>query len=333
MEALLAAAVGLALGQLLDLLFDRFYTGERLSDPLYRCFSCKSRLRPVFALPLAGFLWSRGRCPDCLAPLPLLALVLPGGGAALFVASYFVFDELGAGLLGGFFATIFLTLTLTDLERRLLPNRIVYPSIVIAAALSWAWPDTSAVQILAGGGVAVAVAAVFLLLSLPFGANAFGMGDVKMIVLIGFVVGLPLIFVGIFFGTMAAGVIAAAIWLVRRFRGPIRSRKSLLITPQEGLAFQWGEGIVRIGKDRYVSAGTGVAVDDSINYVFVDKTGTVASNTIGYPAHSVRVARLTTSQGEIVDFIDDRGHYIPHGPFLALGAVVALFWGEDLWDR
>ncbi len=245
MEAVFAAVIGLAFGQLLDLLFDRVYTGEPLSGRLYRCAACKSRLRPAFPLPLAGVLWSRGRCPDCDELLPWRAVILPAGGAALFATSYLVFDELGAGLLGGFFATIFLTLTLTDIDRRLLPNRIVYPSIVIAAALCWGWPDTSVVQILAGGGVAVAVAAVLLLLSLPFGANAFGMGDVKMIVLIGFVVGLPPIIIGIVIGTLAAGVVAA----------------TLLVT---GLR--------------------------------------------------------------------SRRDYIPHGPFLALGATVALFWGQDIWD-
>jgi len=152
---------------------------------------------------------------------------------------------LGPGLLGGLFATIFLTLTLTDLERRLLPNRIVYPSILLAAALSWGWPDNSVVEVLAGGGVAVAIAALLLLVSLPFGRGAFGLGDVKMIVLMGFVTGLPSVLIGVFVGTIA-GAVAAAFLIITG----LRSRRD----------------------------------------------------------------------------------YIPHGPFLALGAVVAIFWGPQIWD-
>jgi leader peptidase (prepilin peptidase)/N-methyltransferase len=153
--------------------------------------------------------------------------------------------ELGAGILGGFFATIFFTLALTDLETRLLPNRIIYPSIFLAIAFCWAWPDTSVTEILAGGGIAVAVAIALLLLSLPFGSGAFGIGDVKMIVLMGFVLGIPSVLVGVVLGTLAAGV-GAALLLMTGLRG--------------------------------------------------------------------------------------RKDYIPHGPFLSIGALLALWWGSNIWD-
>lgn len=246
MEVLISALAGLLFGHFMDLAFARFYTGEPVGGPLYRCRECRKPLRAVYAVPLLGYAASFGHCKDCGEPLPVSAIVLPLGGAMLAVASYVALDDsLAGGLLGGFFATVFLTLTLTDLERRLLPNRIVYPATLIAIGLCWAWPDSSVVDILAGGLVALAAGVVLILLSLPFGKGAFGMGDVKMIVLIGFVVGLPSVIVGIFVGTLAAG--AAAIVLIAT---RIRSRTD----------------------------------------------------------------------------------YIPHGPFLALGAIVALFWGGAIWD-
>jgi leader peptidase (prepilin peptidase)/N-methyltransferase len=246
MELLLYAVFGLALGHLLDLWFVRFYTDEEFRGPPFRCASCRSPLRPRFAVPLAGWAAARGKCPDCGVRLPVRGMLLPAGGAALTVASYFAFDEdLAGGVLGGAFLTVFLALTFTDFDRRLLPNRLVYPSLIAAIALSWAWPGSTTLEVLAGGLVAIALAASLLLLSLPFGAGAFGMGDVKMIVLIGFVVGWPEALVAIFVGTLAAGVISLFLVLTR-----IRSRRD----------------------------------------------------------------------------------YIPHGPFLALGAMTALFWGEELWD-
>jgi prepilin signal peptidase PulO-like enzyme (type II secretory pathway) len=245
MEFLIAALLGLTFGHLMDLAFQRFYTGEQLDAPLYRCTACRANLRAVFALPVVGFVAHRGRCPDCGERLPVRAVLLPLGGAALFVVSMLVFDDFVGGCLGGFFATVFLTLTLTDIDQRLLPNRIVYPSILLAIAVSWAWPDSSAVDVLAGGLVAIGIAAALLILSLPFGAGAFGLGDVKMIVLIGFVVGWPAVVVGIVIGTIAAAVFSGVMIITR-----MMSRKDA----------------------------------------------------------------------------------IPHGPFLALGAVVALFWGEEIWD-
>jgi prepilin signal peptidase PulO-like enzyme (type II secretory pathway) len=241
----LAALIGLAFGQALPLVFDRLYTGESWAGPVHRCSSCGRTLPLAFLVPGASFLLGRGRCPGCRSMLPWRAIVLPLGSAALFLAAALVFDDFGPALLAGFFATVFLLLTLTDLDRRLIPNRVVYPSVLLAAALSWAWPEASALQVLAGGLVAVGIGVAILAFSLPFGANAFGMGDVKMIILIGMVVGLPAVLVGVFLGTVAAGAGAALLLVSRRV---------------------------------------------------------------------------------------SRRDYIPHGPFLALGGVVALFWGQEVWD-
>lgn len=243
---ILALLVGLALGQAIDLVYPRLFTGTPLGGPLSRCDACGARLEPVQAVPVVGYVWSRGRCPVCSQRLPARALLIAPWGAALFAVSYAVFEgHFGATLLAGLFATIFFTLTVTDLERRLLPNRIIYPSLLLAIALSWAWPDSSVVEVVAGGALATAIAGVLFLLSLPFGRGAFGMGDVKMIVLTGFVLGLPAVIPALFISTFAGG--GAALFLL-----------------------------------------------------------------------------LTRLKG--------RGDYIPHGPFLALGGIIALFWGHDIWD-
>ena len=244
-ELLIAALAGLFFGHVLDLAFVRFYTSEDPATPLHHCPSCRSPFRPRFALPLTGYVMSLGRCPDCRAGLPLRSVVLPLGGAALFTTSVAVFDSLAPGIVGGVFATVFLTLTLTDFDRRLLPNRIVYPSIVLAIALSWVWPDVSVQEVLIGGLAGLALGVGLLLASLPFGKGAFGMGDVKMIALIGFVVGPASLLVGVFIGSIVGGLIAATL---------------------------------------------------------------------------------------IVAWLRNRRDYMPHGPYLAMGAVIALFWGAELWD-
>jgi len=244
-ELLIAGLAGLLFGHLLDLGFVRFYTSEDPATPLHHCPDCRSPLRARFVLPLAGYVISLGRCPDCRAGLPLRSLVLPLGGAALFATSVAAFGDLGPGIVGGVFATVFLTLTLTDFERRLLPNRIVYPAVVLAIALSWVWPHLSVPEVLAGGLAGLALGIGLLVVSLPFGKGAFGIGDVKMIALIGFVVGPASLLVGVFVGSIAGGLVAATLIATR-----LKSRRD----------------------------------------------------------------------------------YIAHGPYLALGAVIALFWGPELWD-
>ena len=219
MQVALAALIGLFAGSLAELLLDRAYRDEPLTGPLYRCTACK---RPVAFLrwtPLLELVAGLGKCRGCGAWLPFRSVALPLGGAGLFAASALVFCDWGATLLGGVFALVFLMLAVTDLERRLIPNRIVYPATLIAIVVSWAWPDSSVFEVLAGGLVAIGVAALLLIGSLPFGRAAFGMGDVKMIVLIGFVVGLPSVIVAIFIGTIAAAAFSLLLLATR-----IRSR-------------------------------------------------------------------------------------------------------------
>ena len=241
MTTVIAALAGLLLGHALDILFDRLYTDAPLGGPAYRCPHCHARLRPVYLLPALGPLWSRGRCADCGRWLPLHAFLLAPGAAALFAASALVFDSLGPALLAGFFATIFLALAFTDLERRLLPNRVVYPSILLAAAVCWAWPEVSVAQVFGGGATALVITSALYI----GGRGAFGFGDVKLSVLMGLVVGFPSVFVGMFMGAFAAGVFVFPLVLLR---------------------------------------------------------------------------------------ILDRRDYIAYGPFIAAGAVIALFWGDAIWD-
>jgi len=214
----LAALIGFCFGHLVHLCYERFFSGEPLRGAIFECSACRSPIGASSVVPYATVILSRGRCPRCREKLSWRAVILPAGAAGLFAASYLAFDEVGAGLLGGFFATAFLTLTLTDLERRLLPNRIIYPSLVIAIAFCWVWPETSVLQVLAGGAVAIALAVSMFLFSLLFGAEAFGLGDVKMIILIGFVVGFPAVIFAVFLGTIAAGI-AALVLVVTRIRG------------------------------------------------------------------------------------------------------------------
>ena len=244
MQILIATLLGMAVGHTVDLGFPRLYTDEPFRGPFYRCGTCRARFRGIYTVPVLGFVVRRGRCPDCGSKLPLRALALPLGAATLFACSMLVFEDFGLGLLGGVFATVFLMLAVADIERRLLPNRIIYPSLLVAIGMSWAWPDASVTEILAGGLAATGIGIAMKAVSLPFGAEAFGMGDIKTMILMGFVVGLPAVLVGIFIGMIAAAVFGGLLVLLR-----LRSRRD----------------------------------------------------------------------------------YIPHGPFLALGAVVALFWGIDIW--
>lgn len=146
--------------------------------------------------------------------VPARPLFLSLGSGLLGVAAARAMDSAGAALLATAFCALFLALAFTDLERRLLPNRLVYPGLVAALALSWAWPDRGFVQAIAGAffGLAVLGAAYVIM------RGGLGAGDVKLAALIGAVVGFPGVALALAIGAVAGGVVAAALLLSRLAR-------------------------------------------------------------------------------------------------------------------
>jgi len=120
--------------------------------------------------------------------------------------------DVGPAVLTAVFAAALVVISSTDLERRIIPNRLTYPAMLLAAGFCWAWPDRSVGDIWLGAAVAAGAAVALFALGILVGgavgssASAFGMGDVKLIVLIGLLVGWPAIQGAMLIGIIAAGI-------------------------------------------------------------------------------------------------------------------------------
>lgn len=119
-------------------------------------------------------------------------------------------------LLAAWFAALTLLLA-TDLDQRLLPDVITLPLIAIAAVVMALGlnPLVIGAEPLAVVAAIVVPLALYLL-SLPFGAGALGLGDVKLLVSVGLVEGLARTVAGLFAGAMLAGVVLVALLAARR---------------------------------------------------------------------------------------------------------------------
>ncbi len=207
--------LGLALGHLLDLAWDRIYGGSLLG-PLLRCGVCGLPARGAYLMPGLGVVRASLTCRRCGAALPPRGLLLPLGGAGLGAASHLALGpDQGPALLGALFGVLLLALALADVERRLLPNRLTYPGTVLALALSWGWPGRGPLEALGGAAFgALALGVAYLALR-----GGLGGGDVKLATLLGAVVGFPRVVTALLLGAVAGGVAAAlllALGAVRR---------------------------------------------------------------------------------------------------------------------
>lgn len=139
----------------------------------------------------------------------LLAVACAAGAALALRPGHY---DAGPAILTAGYVLVLAVLSSTDFERRIIPNRLLYPALLVAAGLCWAWPDRSVADIWLGAAFALAVAGGLFVIGLGVGgllrvqATPFGLGDVKLILLVGLLAGWPATMPALFLGVIAAGV-------------------------------------------------------------------------------------------------------------------------------
>ncbi|HEX8708757.1 MAG TPA: prepilin peptidase [Pyrinomonadaceae bacterium] len=240
------AAFGAIIGSFLNVVIHRLPRGESIVFPNSRCPSCQALIRPFDNIPIISYLFLRGRCRNCRAPIsaryPAVEALTALLFAALFLCDLYLRGQGWAVILFDLvFVSALLALVFIDAEHMLLPNAITYPGIVFAAvarlllpylAGEVAFDDLSqlaggaftnwplwAVSLfgavlgaLAGGGSLWLMGWLWERLR---GVEAMGLGDVKMMFMVGAYLGWRLTIVAIFLGVLSGSVAGIALMLRR----------------------------------------------------------------------------------------------------------------------
>jgi leader peptidase (prepilin peptidase)/N-methyltransferase len=204
------AAPGLAVGSFLNVVVARLPLRRPLSKPRSACMSCGSELRWYDNLPLVSYAILRGRCRACGAGIPMRYPIVEAVTAALVVACGLRFGLTADALVAAFFCAVLVVVSAIDIERRIIPNRIVLPATVVVL-VSQTLLHPSVEWLLAS-----LAAALFLFLPVLVYPAAMGMGDVKLALLLGAMLGRD-VAVGMMLGLLA-GMIPAVILFARHGR-------------------------------------------------------------------------------------------------------------------
>lgn len=202
MDTSLAAIVflpGLALGSFLNVVAARIPQHRSIVSPGSACMTCGTSLAWYDNVPLVSFALLRGRCRHCGEQIPWRYPVVEATTAVLVACSVLKFGATWDAAVGAAFCAVLVAISATDLERRIIPNRIVLPAAAaILAANTLLHPSVE-------WAVAGAGAALFLLLAALAYPGGMGMGDVKLALLLGVALGrtVPV--------AMLAGMIAALV--------------------------------------------------------------------------------------------------------------------------
>ncbi len=205
---LYAAAVGLVIGSYLNVVIHRLPREESTVLPRSRCPNCGAQLRARDNLPLLSFLLLRGRCRQCKEPISWRYPFVEAATGALFVGCVEAFGISWRAAAAAAFGAAMIALAGIDLEHYLLPDVITLPGIAVGLLISlgagWIdWRD-SLLGILVGGGGLWLMRQAWLLLRKEEG---MGLGDVKMLAMVGAFLGWQGVLVTVFLGSLAGALL------------------------------------------------------------------------------------------------------------------------------
>jgi leader peptidase (prepilin peptidase)/N-methyltransferase len=218
-----AGLVGLVVGSYLNVLVHRLPLGVSTVRPRSRCPACGAAIRAIDNLPVLSWLLLRGRCRDCGARISPRYPLIEAATGTLFATCVARFGVTLEALTAAILGALLLALAAIDLDHFLLPDKLTLPGIAIGIAAQALVPSGSLVVALRGAligaGLLLAIAGAWELLR---GAEGMGLGDVKMLAMIGAFLGAGGVIVTLVFATFAGSIVGLA--LVARRGGDLQSQ-------------------------------------------------------------------------------------------------------------
>jgi leader peptidase (prepilin peptidase)/N-methyltransferase len=226
---------GIVIGSFLNVCITRIPEEISIVSPGSRCPNCETPIKAYDNVPVFAWLWLRGKCRACGQAISPMYPVIELSMGLLFVAAFLEFGITQATVKWLFFTCLLIVLTVTDLRVRMLPDVVNWPGFAAGLLFSaFVPPDEGFGRFLgyrlfrtqipgyAAGildGLLGAAFASFLLWGLAKaykaarGHEGMGMGDVKMVAMIGAFLGLRGTFLTLLAGSLLGSVIGISVVL------------------------------------------------------------------------------------------------------------------------
>lgn len=365
-----SALLGLVIGSFANVVVGRLPRGESVATPPSHCPNCKTRLKPLELIPVLSWIFLRGRCATCKQPIsaryPIVELLF--GVAFAAFAWHWPLAEAGAwALVPAVFLGVLLMAALIDLDTYTLPDVLVIPTTVLAiGAAALPWTDAVLPTILealagaaTGAGVVVFINRIgglalrrfkdtserlwpisldqvnFAALFGSFGGLWLGIGTGLLTAVFNMVTGrVWRLHEGLLYGLWFVSLIVAAygfsIPLGDAFGGSILAAGTIAFL---GGTYWWLHDTLVKEEAETVSILEEEAEEEPVAMGFGDvKLGAALGALIGWQLFLLGFL-FAIFLGAIIGLLW-RGvggtRLIPFGPFMWLGAVLALFFGHAI---
>lgn len=199
----------MCIGSFLNVCIYRLPTSKSIADPPRSiCPSCNSPIRFYDNIPVLSYIWLKGRCRNCDAPISFRYPMVELMNGIVAMGLLFKFGLSLESLVYFVFISSLLVITFIDLDHQIIPDIITLPGIPMGIVASFALPTisfkASALGLLIGGGSLWFVAWAYNLIARRDG---MGGGDIKLLAMIGTIIGWK----GVIFTIFASSVIGSCV--------------------------------------------------------------------------------------------------------------------------
>lgn len=204
--------LGLVIGSFLNVCIGRLPAGESVVSPGSRCPSCRKPIAWYDNLPVLSYLMLGGRCRNCGARISWRYPLTEMATAVLFVVQGLAWgDDLPMLASRLVFTSMLIVLFGTDIETQRLPNVITLPGIIVGFVFSVFVPP-GLIDCLIGAALGAAILGLIRWgWKRATGVEGMGLGDVKMIAMIGAFLGWRQVWVVLFLSSVVGAVIGIAL--------------------------------------------------------------------------------------------------------------------------
>jgi len=232
---------GIVIGSFLNVCITRIPEGLSIVRPASRCPRCQSPIKPYDNIPILSWFLLRAKCRQCHLPISPLYPIIEFLAGAFFVLTYYTFGVTLPAFKWLFFGCLLIVLIVTDLRDRLLPDAVTFFGLGLGLAFATRIFPSSFLGVYGLGfrlpgklphgvaGVADSLLGAAFGSLLLLGAavlyklvrkrDGMGMGDVKMMGMVGAFLGLRGAFLTILFGTLLGSIVGLATVLVLYLSG------------------------------------------------------------------------------------------------------------------
>lgn len=206
-----AALVGALIGSFLNVCIYRLPARESLAQPGSRCPQCQTAIAWHDNVPILSYLWLRGRCRRCRAPIAWRYPLVEALNAAGYGFIAWRFGGTATACVYALLFSVLLVVTFIDLDHMIVPDRITLPGmalgLVVGTALLPQWWDSIGGLAL-GGGMLYGMAWISPYL---FGKEGMGGGDIKLLAMIGAFLGWQQVLLTLIVGGLVGAGVGAAL--------------------------------------------------------------------------------------------------------------------------